>query len=128
MANKELGEKLKELRIREGLTQKDVYEQLGISQSTFSSWEIGKSEPDAITFLTLCRMYNIEDIIYEFTGKALNVNKTELTLTTHERQLVKDYRSLSSQGKEYIRQTMYMAKNIYQEEAGISNMESIKGA
>ena len=52
----------------------------------------------------------------------------KIQLNTHEQQLIKDYRSLSSQGKEYIRQTMYMAKNIYQEETDISNMENIKGA
>ena len=72
MANKQLAEKLKELRIKNKLTQKDVYEQLGISQSTFSSWEIGKSEPDAMTFLKLCKIYNVNDILLEFTGESIN--------------------------------------------------------
>lgn len=67
MANKQIGAKLQELRKKNGLTQKDVYERLGVSQSTFSSWEIGKSEPDAMTFLELCDIYNVNDIISEFT-------------------------------------------------------------
>ena len=71
MANKELGMKLKSLRVQKGLTQKDVYEQLKISQSTFSSWEVGKSEPDAMTFLKLCQIYEIEDILFEFTGRSM---------------------------------------------------------
>lgn len=71
MGNKKFGAKLKELRKRNGLTQKDVYEQLGISQSTFSSWEIGKSEPDAMTFLKLCKLYHVSDILLEFTGSSL---------------------------------------------------------
>lgn len=70
MANKQLAEKLKKLRMKNKLTQKDVYEQLGISQSTFSSWEVGKSEPDAITFLKLCKIYNVNDILLEFTGES----------------------------------------------------------
>lgn len=71
MANKQVGAKLKELRVKNNLTQKDVHEQLGISQSTFSSWEIGKSEPDAMTFLKLCKLYNVKDILLEFTGESL---------------------------------------------------------
>ncbi len=71
MANTDFGKKLKDLRTKNKLTQKDVYEQLGIAQSTFSSWEIGKSEPDAMTFLKLCKMYKVDDILLEFTGESL---------------------------------------------------------
>ena len=78
MANKEFGAKLKSLRNKNNLTQKDVYEQLGVSQSTFSSWEIGKSEPDAKTFLKLCKIYKVYDILLEFTGESLQPEKNKL--------------------------------------------------
>lgn len=71
MANKELACKLKALRMKNQLTQKDVYSQLNISQSTFSSWEVGKSEPDALTFLKLCKIYKVKDIMLEFTGESI---------------------------------------------------------
>ena len=35
------------------------------------------------------------------------------SLSSDEHQLVEDYRSLNDQGQEYIRQTMYMAKQTY---------------
>lgn len=72
MANKELACKLKALRKKNKLTQKDVYSQLNISQSTFSSWEVGKSEPDALTFLKLCKIYKVKDIMLEFTGESID--------------------------------------------------------
>ena len=72
MANKQISNKLKELRIKAGYTQKQVYDRLKISQSTFSSWETGKSEPDAKTFLLLCKLYDVKDILFEFMGQAFD--------------------------------------------------------
>ena len=75
MASKELGAKLQQLRKQNNLTQKDVYEMLGVSQSTFSSWEVGKSEPDAMTFLRLCDIYKVDDILLEFAGTSVEKKK-----------------------------------------------------
>lgn len=59
-------ETLKELRIKAGYSQKDVYEKLGIPQSTFSSWETGKAEPSASMTLKLCDIYQVDDIMKAF--------------------------------------------------------------
>ena len=40
-----------------------------------------------------------------------------------EQQLIDDYRSLNEQGQEYIRQTMYMAKQTHKKMPDLSNME-----
>ena len=42
-------ERLKELRLEKGLTQKDIAEELGISQPAYLSWEKGKRKPSAET-------------------------------------------------------------------------------
>lgn len=71
MANKELGLKLRELRNKSKMTQQEVSDLIGLkNKSTLGSWEVGKSEPDAMTFLKLCQIYEIEDILFEFTGKS----------------------------------------------------------
>lgn len=44
--------------------------------------------------------------------------------TADERQLIDDYRSLNEQGQEYIRQTMYMAKQTHKKMPDLSNLES----
>lgn len=44
-------------------------------------------------------------------------------LSADEQQLIDDYRSLNEQGQEYIRQTMYMAKQTHKKMPDLSDME-----
>ena len=44
-------------------------------------------------------------------------------LAADEQQLIEDYRSLNEQGQEYIRQTIYMAKQTYKKIPDLSGME-----
>ena len=39
-------QRLKEIRIKRGLTQTEVGEKVGVKQSTFTNWENGKREPN----------------------------------------------------------------------------------
>lgn len=68
MADKILSQKLKQARKDARLSQHDVYSWLGVSQSTFSSWETGKSEPSVTVFLQLCAKYEIDNIYDYFIG------------------------------------------------------------
>lgn len=71
MANRMLCGKLQEARKAAGLSQKDVYTWLGVSQSTFSSWETGKSEPSIPVFLQLCAKYEVSDIFGYFLSDSV---------------------------------------------------------
>ncbi len=62
MANLYISQQLKAARKAANLTQRDVYEWLGVGQSTFSAWETGQSEPAIGVFLKLCQKYGIRDI------------------------------------------------------------------
>ena len=62
MANVYISKRLKEARIAAGFTLKQVYQWLGIGQSTFSAWETGLGEPSVEIFLRLCRKYEVKDI------------------------------------------------------------------
>lgn len=62
MANAHISKRLQDARKAAGLTQKDVYQWLGIGQSTFSAWETGLGEPSVEVFLRLCQKYEIGDI------------------------------------------------------------------
>lgn len=78
MANEMIGQRLRDLRNRKGYTQQDVADMLHLkNKSTLGSWEIGKSEPDALTFLKLCDIYEVEDIMLSFTGKPSSNNDYE---------------------------------------------------
>ena len=67
MANKKLGDILRMLRNAKGYTQQQVADILALkNKSTLGSWEVGKSEPDAFTFLKLCKIYEVKDIYSAF--------------------------------------------------------------
>ena len=55
---------LKTFRLRRGLTQTDVSKNLGVSNTTVSMWETGKSHPRPDTLLKLLELYHckFEDI------------------------------------------------------------------
>lgn len=66
MANILISKKLRQARKAAGYTQKDVYEWLGVGQSTFSAWETGQGEPSVEIFLKLCQKYRIQSIAAYF--------------------------------------------------------------
>jgi transcriptional regulator with XRE-family HTH domain len=48
-----IGERIKQLRNEKELTQKDLSEQLHVSRSTISNWEIGRNYPDLDSVILL---------------------------------------------------------------------------
>ena len=53
------GEKLKELRMEKGLSQKALAEQLGCNQSMISFWENGINEPTITNLLNLSKIFEV---------------------------------------------------------------------
>lgn len=95
MASLAFSQKLKELRLKAGFTQKQVYEHFKIPQSTFSSWEVGKSEPSGDMLIKLCEYYKC-DMMKEFSSPC------EDSVSHIELQLIKKYRELDARGKETV--------------------------
>ena len=58
--NLETGRRIRELRIKAGLTQKDLAERLYKSESAVRMWELGKSEPDLQSINLLAEIFNID--------------------------------------------------------------------
>ena len=56
---------------------------------TIYGWESSQSQPNADTLLTLCEMYNIENILSTFGYS----DKEDFQLTSQERALIKSYRA-----------------------------------
>ena len=53
------GEKLKELRLEKGLTQKELARELGNAQSAIYYWETNKQEPTLSALKKLCKFFDV---------------------------------------------------------------------
>ena len=51
-------QRLKELRLKKGLTQTELGEKVGVKQNTYTNWENGKREPNFETLLKLASILN----------------------------------------------------------------------
>lgn len=99
---KNFAETLKELRIRAGYSQKEVYEMLHIRQSTFSAWETGRAEPSADILLKLCRLYHVSDIFSAFGYDSEYRGVKSAGLNMQETEMVEKYRALDTHGREMV--------------------------
>lgn len=68
--------KLKEYRTKSKITQKDIARMLNIPQTTYSSYETGKVEPDIKTLIALAKLFNIsiDALLGQEKFKTLNKN------------------------------------------------------
>ena len=55
----EIAQRLKDARIRNGMTQEQVAEKVLVSRVTLSHWENGKSLPDIVSLISLSDLYCI---------------------------------------------------------------------
>ena len=64
-----IGERLRELRVKSGFTQCQIAKILNIDRSTYSYYEIGKTNPDVSTLVSLAKIFNISinDLLSEET-------------------------------------------------------------
>ncbi len=109
-----IGSKLYELRSEKDLSQKDLAQAIGVSQSTIAKIEVGRNEATASTIRKLAKFFNIStDYLLEleddFCVKPLE-SKSAL-MSEEERKLLKDYRSLNFACKKLVKQTIETLKN-----------------
>ena len=57
--SKIFGERLKELRMQEGLSQSELAKILGTSQASLSKWENDVQEPCIEEIVKICKHFNI---------------------------------------------------------------------
>ena len=52
-------QRLKELRLKKGLTQTELGEKVGVKQNTFTNWENGKREPSYENLVKLADLFEV---------------------------------------------------------------------
>lgn len=92
-------DRLKESRIKSGLTQEQLAEKLGIAKSTLSGYESGNREPTVATIAKVMDILNIDaNYLYQDETNSL----TELVVSLDEKALLRKYRALDDHGREMV--------------------------
>lgn len=76
---KHIGEKIKELRRKNNMTQEKLAERLNVSYQTVSKWETGITSPDLSLIVPLARLFKITtDELFSYNENADSLRKKEL--------------------------------------------------
>ena len=74
-----IAEKIKELRYRQGMTQSDVANKLGITRSGVNAWGMGVSVPSTQYIVELARIFNVSSDYILDIQKTAAVNVSGLS-------------------------------------------------
>jgi transcriptional regulator with XRE-family HTH domain len=82
---KTIGEKILELRLAKGMSQKDIAEALGVGQTIVAYWEKGKREIKVTTVAELANLFNVtpnylmgyEDTLIVTNNKILRFSESD---------------------------------------------------
>ena len=121
-------ERLKELRALKNMTQKEVAEALGVDRTTYAKYETGGSEPSFEILKRIALFYDVScEYLLDFApeGKKNKPEKSGLSLSREEMTLIRDFRTLNRQGKEFVKQTLYTAiqSNVYKKDNDRADVE-----
>lgn len=83
----EIGSRIRKYREERGLSQKELSELIGVSNSRVSNWEQGLNRPDADMLADICRALKVSP------GELLDVRLPSDELSGHERKVISAYRA-----------------------------------
>ena len=78
----EIGKKIMELRKKNGLSQEELAEKVGVARQTISKWELGETSPDLKQAKELSKIFNIS--LDELTGNDIKDVLVEKTSNTEK--------------------------------------------
>lgn len=95
--------KIREVRLEKGLTQKDLANQLNITNACVSSWETGKTEPSIQDLIELSHKLEVSvDYLLGNSNDFGIVDINSNTLTENEKNIISSYRILNDENKKII--------------------------
>lgn len=96
-----------ELRMEKGLSQRDMAKICNISQATYNNWENGKTQPSIEQLIALAKFYAVSvDYLIGNSDDDGVVRYDDPKLSSGEKQLLHNYKSLSSESREIISKLM----------------------
>lgn len=100
----EIGSRIRKYREENNLSQKQLAEKIGVSNSRVSNWEQGLNRPDADILAAICVALDVSPSLL------LGIQVTGDELTEQERRVLKAYRE-----KEDVRQAVHILLGVSEE-------------
>ena len=100
----EIGSRIRKYREENNLSQKQLAEKIGVSNSRVSNWEQGLNRPDADILAAICVALDVSPSLL------LEIQVTGDELTEQERRVLKAYRE-----KEDVRQAVHILLGVSEE-------------
>lgn len=82
----EIGSRIRKYRDLRGLSQKQLAEMIGVSNSRVSNWEQGINRPDANILAAICNVLDVSP------SDMLDIRTSSDNITEKERELLRAYR------------------------------------
>lgn len=96
----ELCDRIRSLRIKNSMTQKELSVHLKVSEVSIRNWELGTKNPSMLAIIALAKIFNVT------TDYLLGVNiepeKDNLLLNQQEKTLLSNYRVLDNYGRKAV--------------------------
>lgn len=83
----EIGNRIRKYREEFGLTQTELADRIGVSNSRVSNWEQGINRPDADMLAEICMALNVSPSLL------LGIQISTEELSDHERRIIQAYRN-----------------------------------
>lgn len=97
----DFGQRLKNLRLEQGYTQKELGAAVGVSVVSIRSWEQNIKKPTMDALLSLGRTFNVSmDTLLDF--RIGNISNASLVLSPAEKSLLENYQILDNYGKKAV--------------------------
>ena len=90
--------RLKNLRMNKQISQKEFAKQLGVSQQTIASWEVGRTEPANIYLKDIADYFNVSTDY--LLGRDYFAQNT--SLSNEQKRLLNDFEELNDENKKTI--------------------------
>lgn len=88
--------RLKELRQKHNLSQKEFAGILKVSTGTVGNWEVGSREPDFKTLIKISDIFNVscDYLLDRFSSDDESENKIRISVSAIEEEMLTEFRSL----------------------------------
>lgn len=105
-----LGEKIKELRIKNNLSQEDLASKLNVSRQAISKWEQDITLPDTNNLIMLSKLFGItlDELVNQDLNEGNSNSKQEIVSDSIDGKIIDDKTIVSNENKDFTKKPSFI--------------------